>query len=132
MDHNRKKVDGQLGVTLIESLVAISIAGIASLGLMNSFVTSLRVAKLTEVNYAASTLAASKMEELAAIDVSVLSAANNATETLTEDGLNVSFTRTAAITVNADQSRTISVQVTSNSTMLPANVSVSTTLSAWE
>lgn len=124
---------GECGISLVETLVSLLLTMIASLALVNSFVTSMRVAKLTEVHYAASTLAASRIEEMAAIDVSSLSSSNNSSEPiLVYPGMNISFSRQTTITINADNSRTVAVQVSSNSEVLPTTVSFGTTLARWE
>lgn len=119
---------------MVEALVTMVLIGIACLGFVLSQSTAIRIAKMTEAHYAASSLAASKVEMLASIDSSELDSTYNETAALvTWPGLNnVVFTRTTTITVHADNSKTINVTVDSSNTNIPAHVNFVTTFATWE
>ncbi|MCB0360286.1 MAG: type II secretion system protein, partial [Bdellovibrionales bacterium] len=98
------------GTTLIEVLVSLLIIAIMSLGVMKNSVVAMRASKLTELNHAASSLAISKIEELAAIDTQNLDATFSATETdVAWGGVETTFTRVTSVVVNANDSRDVSV-----------------------
>lgn len=121
------------GVTLMEVLVAITLVAIMAAAGISNLMVALRTAKHTEVNYAANTLAISKVEELAAVDVSALDSSYNGTESsVSWNDLNITFTRVTTVTVNADSSRTLSVDVSSNSDSVPTSVNFTTTFALWE
>lgn len=123
----------QRGFGLIEVLVSLFLLGLISLGITQSLTTSLAVAKLTEVHFAASSLASSHMEELAAIDFASLNSGYNETGTIvTTPGLNMTFSRDTTITINPDNSRTVTVTVTSNHDGLPTRVNFTSTFALWE
>ena len=121
------------GTTLIEVLVSLLIIAIMSLGVMKNSVVAMRASKLTELNHAASSLAISKIEELAAIDTQNLDATFSATETdVAWGGVETTFTRVTSVVVNANDSRDVSVTVSSNSSLLPTTVAFETTFVPWE
>jgi prepilin-type N-terminal cleavage/methylation domain-containing protein len=134
MDKETKaKIQGHQGFALMEVLVSLTLASVAAISVSLSLATSLRVAKLTEVHFAASTLASGKMEELAALDPLDLDPSDNSTETsVTFPELSLTFTRQVTVTVNSDDSRTINVQVSSNSSAIPTVVAFETTFALWE
>jgi Tfp pilus assembly protein PilV len=126
------RLDGDAGMGLLEILVAIFLIGIISLGIAANTISSTQIVKKTEINYAASNLALSKVELLAAMDTTSLTAANGSTENnLTVPGTQLTFRRVTVVTVNADGSRTIEVTVTSNSTAVPTTSHFKTTLALW-
>ncbi|MDC0357211.1 type II secretion system GspH family protein [Oligoflexia bacterium] len=130
-DINRRRKEA--GFALMEVLVSIVIASLAATGVALSLSTALKVEKLTEVHLAASTLASSKIEQLASIDPLNLDATDNSTETaVTFPGLNMTFTRTVTVTVNVDDSRTLAVDVSSNNDGIPSTVDFVTTFALWE
>jgi prepilin-type N-terminal cleavage/methylation domain-containing protein len=121
------------GFALVEVLVSITILAIISLGVTKNLVAALRTAKFTELNHAASSLAISKVEELAAVDVNSLDSSYSGTESAVSwTGLNISFTRQTTVTVNADESRTVAVVVSSNNPRMTTSVDFSTTFANWE
>lgn len=125
--------DNEAGFGAIESLVSIVLMSIIAVAIIMNLVVALRTAKITEVNHAASTLAVSKMEELASIDTLNLDDSYDAVENNVAWGdFNFTFTRTTSITVNADNTRSVDVTVSSNSTNVPSTVSFSTTFALWE
>lgn len=123
----------QEGFSLIEVLVSMLLIVIMGLAVASNTAGALRVAKYTELNHAASSLAISKVEELAAIDAVDL---NSSFDQIEEDvewpELNITFTRTTTITVNADGSRRVDVNVTSNASTMPTSVDFATTFALWE
>ena len=127
------EADGQEGITLMEVLVAIVLLGLMAGAAISNLIVALKTAQLTEVNFAANSLAISKVEELAAIDVDILDSSYNSTESSVSWGdLNISFTRTTTVTVNADSSRTINVEVSSVGSNVPTTVDFTTTFALWE
>lgn len=132
---NEERIESQResGFALVEVLVSILVMAIISLGVAKNLIGALSTAKFTEVNHAASSLAISKMEELASIDVSLLDTSYNGTESaVVWPGLSISFTRDTTVTVNADDSRRVDVVVTSNSNKVPTSVEFATTFASWE
>lgn len=128
-----KSTQNEAAFALMEVLVSIVLASLAATGIAYSLGTALKVEKLTEVHLAASTLAASKIEQLSSIDPMDLDASDNSVENpVTSPGLNISFTRTSTITVNGDDSRTLNVVVSSNSDIVPSTVDFETTFALWE
>ncbi|MCB0324731.1 MAG: type II secretion system protein [Bdellovibrionales bacterium] len=120
------------GFALVEVLVSILIMALLSLGVAKNLITALQTAKFTEANHAASSLAISRMEELAARNVKDLDTSFNGTETVSWPSLDFQFSRQTAVTVNANESRTITVTVTSQSAKIPTEVEFITTLASWE
>ncbi len=117
----------------MEVMVGMSIAAILSLAIANNTITSLRTAHRTEAHHAASRLASDKLEELAAIDSIVLDDTYDLTEnSVSYPGINATFTRVTDVTINADDTRSISVTVTSNNALLSAEVEFETTFALWE
>ena len=111
-------------------MIILSIVGLSVT--MNTM-GSLQYAKFTEANHVASSLAISKMEELAAIDAADLDSSDNLTESsVSWPGFNFTFTRTTTITINSDSSRTVDIVVASNDAPLPTTVNFSTTFALWE
>ena len=126
-------IQSELGVSMLEILVIIILLTITAAGITTGVRTSLMTTKLTEYNHIASSLAVSKMEELASVNVSFLDNSYNANETaVTWPGSNETFTRVTSVVVNADDSRTLTVQVTANNEKLGTTVEFSNTLALWE
>ena len=125
--------DAEGGFALLEALVSIGLISIFSVAVVGNLLVALRTAKITEANHAASSLASSKMEELASTDPSNLDAADSGTENdVTWGDWGFTFTRTTTVTVNADSSRSATVNVSSNSSVVPTNVTFETTFVLWE
>lgn len=121
------------GFALIEVLVSLTLVALLSAAITASSIAALRVAKLTELNHAASSLALSKIEELAAIDVSDLDDTfDENDDSLAWADSNMTFTRAVTVTVNGDGSRTVAVQVFSNSEEFPTDVHFTTSFALWE
>lgn len=98
------------GFSLIEALVSISILAISMVGIAKSMQVSFDTTKHTVRESVAHDLASQKLESLLSISATNLSSSNNASESLTSQG--IAFTRVTTVTVNADSSRTITVVVT--------------------
>lgn len=124
---------GEQGFSIIEALVSILLISIMSAGIFASTRTSLRTTKLVEYNHIATSLATSKMEEIASKNVSFVTTADGGVETAVPwPGLNETFRRETTITVNADDSRTVTVVVNSNSDTLPTEVEFTNEFAHWE
>lgn len=121
------------GFSLMEILIAILIIGVIGLGINMNAISSLQLVKYTELNYIASNLALSKIEELAAQDPVNLDSSDNSVESsVSSSATEITFQRTTTIVVNGDDSRTITVQVQSNSSAVPTQAQFSTTMAVWE
>lgn len=129
----RKILKSEKGLSLIELLVSIVLAGILGVGITQSTVISMRTVRHSELNHIASSLATSKMEELAAVNVSNVDASDGGTESsISWPGLGITFKRVTTVTVNPDNSRTVNVRVESNSTHIPTEVEFNNTFTLWE
>ena len=125
--------NSEAGVGLMEILVAIILLSVVALGMTLNLSTSLRIGKITEAHFAASTLASGHLEELSAVDTANLDASYNEVDTVvTFPNLAFDFYRTTTVVINADNSRTVSVSVNSGNAALPTTVTFSTTLALWE
>ena len=123
----------EAGTGLLEILFALVLVGIVSMAITRSMLLSHSTVKLVEVNYAASNLALSKVEELSAYDVADLDSSFSGTETgVAYAGLGITFTRVTTVTVNADDTRDIQVTVSSESPVVPTTAEFSTTFAVWE
>lgn len=121
------------GVALIEVLVSIVLIGIVAIAILYSVSTAMTVAKLTEVHYAASSIASSRIEELSAVNLADLDSSYNESDTdVVWPGLDIVFRRNVQVTVNGDNSRTINVRVASAHASLPANVRFVTHFAPWQ
>lgn len=72
---------------------------------------------------------ANTIEAFAALDPITLSDADDVTEALTKNG--ITFTRAIDITVNADQSRTVDVEVSEDEGHLTVSAQGSSTYALW-
>ena len=98
------------GFSLIEVLVSISILAVVGLAVATSTIRSYVFLKQSTRSSLASQLALDKIEMLATVDPTTLTAANNSTEpSVNRNG--VTFSRSTVITVNSDGSRTATVTV---------------------
>lgn len=120
----------QRGYSIIEVLVATVLLSLVSLGLASSTTTSYVTLKRTLRHAAATELAQSKMEELAAINPLSLSAANNATETGVISHA-MTFTRTTTVAVNSDGSRLVTVAVTGDAVGMGGKATLASTFTPW-
>jgi prepilin-type N-terminal cleavage/methylation domain-containing protein len=118
------------GMSLLESLAAISILSVVGLSLTYSTIASYKLTHRNIRNSVAAQLALEKMEEMAARNPSTLSSADNELE---EKVLvdNMSFSRNTEIEVNVDGSRTIFVDVETNNESLGGRSSVVNTFALW-
>jgi len=118
------------GMSLLESLAAISILSVVGLSLTYSTIASYKLTHRNIRNSVAAQLALEKMEELAARNPSTLSSADNEFE---EEVLvdNMAFNRNTEIEVNIDGSRTIFVDVDTNNESLGGRSSMINTFALW-
>jgi type II secretory pathway pseudopilin PulG len=123
---NRKS---ERGVYLIETLVTIGLFGVLGLALANSLVASVRMRARADHNSVAMQLALQELERYAAIDPSTLTAANGFTAVRTQGKM--SFNVTVAVAVNADTTRTVTVNATDVNTVVHGKASVSNTFPLW-
>ncbi|MCI5066015.1 prepilin-type N-terminal cleavage/methylation domain-containing protein [bacterium] len=126
-------LDSEEGITLVEVLVATVLLSVMAAAAITNLTMALWTAQLTEVNFAANSLAISKVEELSAVDVDLLDASYNSTENNVQwSDLNIAFTRTTTVTVNGDSSRTVNVNVATSGSKIPTSVQFNTTFALWE
>jgi type II secretory pathway pseudopilin PulG len=96
---------------MMEVLVAIGVLGIVALSTSYSTIVAYKIMKRNRRNAIAHQLCLEKMEQLAAVSPALLSDADDLTETpVTVD--NVNYIRQTDVTVNSDNSRTVTVSVT--------------------
>jgi type II secretory pathway pseudopilin PulG len=108
---------------LLEVLFAVVLIGIVATAVSLSVVSSAQTIKRTQVNYMASNAAISKIEEFAALDPESFDEGDSDTETnLTISGSALSYTRETTIDINADGSRSVTVNVSSNDFYMPVEV----------
>ncbi len=117
------------GFALVEALVVVCLAGIIGLAVTYSAVLSTQTRARTYHNSVAMQLALEHLEELSTIDPSTMSAASGGTSSVSRGALN--FTRTVTVTVNADQSRTVSVVLNDNNLKMGARAEVNNTFPLW-
>ena len=123
----------QVGSSLVEVLVAVSIFALIGLSATRSAMSSIRYQKNVEVSNIARNLAISKAETLSGVRIDLLTTASGGTESdLSVPGHTIKFTRSTTVSVNSDGSRTISVVITSSSPLLLSPVSYSTRFAPWE
>lgn len=121
------------GIGLIEILFSILIIAIAAGGIMSHAYTSLTLTNRLELSQAAHGLALSKVELLSSTNTSDLTAADNSVESnLTVTGMSTTFTRTTTIVVAADDSRHVTVSVSTQTGRQPVTTSYETTWAVWE
>jgi len=132
-DVQRQPAVAERGMGLFEVLLALALISIGSLALAANTIGALQIAKKTTINHAASNLALSKIEELSAYDPKDIDGSFNSIEnSIAVPGLNVTFKRTTVVAVNADNTRTVTVTVQSNSNAVKTGASFSTTFALWE
>jgi Tfp pilus assembly protein PilV len=118
------------GLTMIEVLVALMLLSITSLSIAVATISAIKQTRRSERNSYATHLAFRKLEELASIDPSNLTDSYDASESnLTVDS--ISYTRTTDVTVNADNSRTVSVTVAPVNASRGKTVTYQSTFALW-
>ena len=130
---NTCQFNSESGLGLIEIIASISILTIVGFGISMSLVTGIRVHKHTQINYAARSLAVSRLEEYAAIETTELDDNYDDSETgITTAGTTITFARVTNVTVNSDDSRTVEVTVSSENHLIDTSVNFVTTFAVWE
>jgi type II secretory pathway pseudopilin PulG len=128
-----RQEDKEPGFCIIEVLVGILLIAIIAMGVTSSTIAALKFAKFTEANHIASSLAISKMEELAALSAGDLTTSLSGTEDdVTWPDTNLTFTRVTTITVNSDNSRHVSISVSSDNSPIPTTATFASTFAVWE
>lgn len=118
------------GFSIVECLVAVAILGIAALAASKGTIASYSYSKRSLRQSIATQLAEEKLEEYAATDPSLLTAASGLAEPYVTSG-NVVYSRVSTVTVNADASRTVTVVVTPRRIGVGTAVSLQATLALW-
>lgn len=119
----------QQGFMLIEALVVLALFAVTGLAVARSLVTLFDNLGRADARSLTSQIALQEMERLAAIDPSTLSAANNTSTTVERDA--EQFSQEVTITVNADGSRTISVEVIGISRRYEIGSTITNTFPLW-
>jgi prepilin-type N-terminal cleavage/methylation domain-containing protein len=126
----RRRTRSERGLSLVESLVAIVILAITGLSLAHTMISATRYTRRAERNSIATQLAFEKMEQLAARSPATLGDAFDLTETaLTVN--RIAYNRTTNVTVNADGSRTVVVDVWPRDSSLGKRVTYQSTFARW-
>ena len=130
-----KNIKNEAGIGILEVLLSIVVLSLIAVALGSStMTTALHTYKLTQARTAASNLCMDKVEMLASINPqSMDNTSHDATESsVTATGFsNTTFTRTTDVVVNADDSRTVTVNVTSNNSSWPASTEFVSTFTRW-
>ena len=127
------QIHSEEGFTILSVLVAVVLVAIISLALSRNTMASMKIMRLTEINNFASNLAVSKIEEIASRASSEIDSSLDEVESnVSFPNTDITFRRTTTVTVNGDDTRTITVDVASNSSVIPTSVTFSTGLSVWE
>ena len=123
---------GESGVTLIEVLVATLLLMITGGAILANMLYSMQSSKFIEANHAASSLAADRLEQLAAVEIGDLDDTFDETDTtVTWPGLDLGFVRSTDVTVNSDGSRTAVVTVKTTDFVMPTKVTFQDNFYAW-
>lgn len=126
-------VRSERGTGIMEILVSMVLLAIAGMGVTMSMSTAMKTAKYTEYNHIASSLAVSKLELLAAVNVNFLTTAQAGTESAVAwPNSSVTFRRVTTVVVNADNSRSVTVSVSPNDANYAMTVSFSNQYALWE
>ncbi len=132
MNKANKILKSEVGISMLEVLVSILLLGIMSTGVSKSVVMALKTSTYTEYNHIATSLAVSKMEELASINVTSIGALHSVEDEVAWPSFNSTFERETVIVINPDESRTITVTVTSNNSYAPTSVQFTNRFAKWE
>lgn len=124
------KTGSQRGFSMVECLFALAILSVSALAVTQGSIYSLVHMKRAIRQNIAQELALSKLEEYAAIDPSTLDSGDDSNEpSLSVD--NISFSRQVAVTVNSDNSRTVTVTVATNESSLGEEIVLENTFALW-
>lgn len=127
------RLNNEKGFGIIEMLVGILLAAIMGAAVASNLTNALKSGIAFDVNYAANSLANSKLELLAATGAASLDSTDNTSETgLTYPNIDTTFSRTTTITVNSDSSRTAVVTVTATNNAVPTSVTQTSTFAIWQ
>lgn len=128
--HSRLARRKASGFALVEVLVAIALLAITALSVARSTIIAYNTMARNEYRAAAVQLAKEKLEELAAQSPVTLNDAQDQLETNVTFG-KMKFSRTTNVTVNNDNSRTISVTVTGLNSQLGGTVTLQDSFALW-
>lgn len=98
------------GLSIVEVLVALVFSSLVALGLTHASSVSFLTSHNSLTRSVAMILAMERLEEYSAINPDSLTAAMNQTQTLTRGSIN--YQRVTTVSINADRTRQIAVQVT--------------------
>lgn len=122
----------QGGFGLLEVIVSIVLLSIITLGLTSAAISALKFGQFTELNQIASSLAISKMEELASQSAVDLNAGTTTEDLVPWPDTKFTFKRVTSVVVNSDQSRTVHTKVSSNDGPFSTSSDFTTTFAVWE
>ncbi|NMC64511.1 MAG: prepilin-type N-terminal cleavage/methylation domain-containing protein [SAR324 cluster bacterium] len=126
----RQSLGGSQGFSLIEVMATILILAVTGLAIARSTIVSYRIMHRNERNAIALQLALQAMEEYATLSPVTLSASNDRSEPLVIYN-NMKFARTSTVTVNGDNSRTVSIVVTPVDSELGGAATLTNTFPLW-
>lgn len=118
------------GVSLIELMVTVLLLTVIGAAATASTITYLHARKRAMNDSLALQLAQERIEEFAAVDPVRFSDGDSWTEIETRLGL--AFTRVSTISLNADNSRTVVVQVSPNQETDGGSATISASFVPWE
>lgn len=130
-----RNLEEEKGLGILEVIFSIVIISLVMASMTKNMMIAMKIFKQRDVSEAAFDLAVDRVEHLSVQNAVELSDSNDEVESnLTSATLssNMKFTRTTNITVNADNSRTVDVTVTSNSSKYPVTKNYSIVMAVWE
>lgn len=121
--------DRDQGFMMIELMLVIVLLALFGLTLLRANMMTLQSRGTAELQSLAAQIGAESMEEYAGIDPINLDNADDRDDTVTRK--NHQFARSINVTVNSDQSRTVSVDITSLNPRFRASVNYSSRFAMW-
>ena len=126
---SRRRLIPQAGFFLLEAIVVIALFSLLALGYAYSVSFGMRMRQRMIHNSVAMQMAMEEIESLGSLDPATLDAGDNFTDTVTRGPLR--FQRSITISVNANGSRTVVVQITDLNTSVAGAARVSNTYALW-
>lgn len=129
MSDPAKQIDGESGFFLLEAVIMMLLLSLLAFGLAQSTQLALLIRGKSARHATAMEIATDKMEELAGADPASLGEGSDSEETVLRNGK--SFVCSVDVTVNEDQSRSITVEVRGLTERFGGSARVGTTLALW-
>ena len=125
----KRIINSEGGFTIIEILAAASMFALLGMGMVRGMLTMYEMRGRNYHNSLASQLAIEGIEDFQSQDPAVLTSANNSTTNVDRNG--ITFQREVSIVVEADSSRTITVEVTCPACRFEGSADVTNNFPLW-